>query len=256
MPTKQSQQNAAAARTSVRHPRLNGKGTLYLVGVPIGHPDDVTVRALQILAQVGIIASENPQVTQQLLGHHGIQAMVTSYGPRNLREKVAVLLQRLQQGIAIALVSDCGSPLIADPGHLLVAAAHQHGIPVVPIPGPSVLITALTAAGFPCDSFYFVGHLPRAAGRIDDCITDALRRNIPTVAFCTAVTVARALKTLDTMAPQHRMVLALDLTRPTELILSGTAAEMRKQLHQIRGREMTLVLSGRGRAVQEAPRTR
>ena len=98
--------------------------------------------------------------------HHGIQATVTSYGPRNLQEKAAVLLQRLQQGIDVAFVSDCGSPLVADPGHLLVAAAHAHGIPVVPVPGPSAIIAALTAAGFPCDSFYFLGHLPSASSRI------------------------------------------------------------------------------------------
>src|SRR5512139_43653 len=148
MPTKQSQQNPGASRTSISPP--NRKGTLYVVAVPIGHPDDVTVRALRILGKVDIIASEDPHLTQQLLMHHGIQATVTSYGPRNLKEKAAVLLYRLQRGIDVALVSDRGSPLVADPGHLLVAAAHSRGIPVVPVPGPSAIIAALTAAGFPC----------------------------------------------------------------------------------------------------------
>ncbi|HET9132175.1 MAG TPA: SAM-dependent methyltransferase, partial [Terriglobia bacterium] len=113
MPTKRSQQNAEASRTSVSP--LNRKGMLYMVAVSIGHPDDVTLRAIRILGEVDILASEDPKMTQALLTHHGIQATVTSYGPRNLREKAAVLLHRLQQGHDVAFVSDCGSPLIADP---------------------------------------------------------------------------------------------------------------------------------------------
>jgi 16S rRNA (cytidine1402-2'-O)-methyltransferase len=246
MPTKRSQQNAGAAATSADRPHRSG--TLYIIAVPIGHPDDVTVRAIQVLGQVGIIASEDPKVTQVLLAHHGIQAMVTSYGPRNLKEKAAVLLQRLRQGVDIALVSDCGSPLIADPGQLLVAEAHRHGIPVVPVPGPSVLITALTIAGFSCDSFYFIGHLPSAPLRITRCMIDSLRRDVPTVVFCTTATLAHALRILGDLAPQRLAALACDVTKPTSLIVRGSIAEVRQYLRQTRGREITLVLSGRGQA--------
>src|SRR5690349_18263158 len=115
MPTKRSQQNVGASKASVIP--LNQKGTLYMVAVSIGHPDDVTVRAIRILGEVDIIASEDPSMTQELLMHHGIQATVTSYGPRNLKEKAAVLLRRLQGGSNVAFVSDCGSPLVVDPGH-------------------------------------------------------------------------------------------------------------------------------------------
>lgn len=225
--------------------RSHRGGTLYVVAVPIGHPDDVTVRALRILGKVDLIASEDPKVTQQLLMHHSIRATVTSYGPRNLQEKAAVLLQRLQQGIDVAFVSDCGSPLVSDPGHLLVAAAHTHGIRVVPVPGPSALIAALTAAGLPCDSFNFLGHLPSASSRITQRLMDSLKRNGPTVVFCTGTVVARILKSLGHIAPQCSVVVAYDLTKPNEHILRGTAGEVSKKLGSGTGRDVTLVLAGR-----------
>lgn len=243
MPTKRSQQNARASRTSVSP--LNRKGTLYVVAVSIGHPDDVTVRAIRTLGEADIIASEDPNMTQQLLMHHGIQATVTSYGPRNLREKAAVLLQRLQQGIDVALVSDCGSPLVADPGHFLVAAAQTHGIPVVPVPGPSAIIAALTVAGFSCDSFYFLGHLPNAPSRIAQHLIDSLKRDGPTVAFCTGTMIPRILETLDSISPRSLVAVAYDLTKPNERIIRGTACEVRARLFSAQRQDVTLVLAGK-----------
>ncbi|MFZ1803808.1 MAG: SAM-dependent methyltransferase, partial [Nitrospira sp.] len=152
---------------------------------------------------------------------------------------------RLQQGIDVAFVSDCGSPLVSDPGHLLVAAAHAHGIPVVPVPGPSAIIAALTAAGLPCDSFYFLGHLPSASTRITQRLMDSLKRNGPTVAFCTRTVVARILKTLGDIAPHCSVVVAYDLTKPNEHIIRGTACEVSKKLDSTRGRDVTLVLAGK-----------
>ena len=243
MPTKRSQQNVGASRASVSPPNRNG--TLYVVAVPIGHPDDMTVRAIRILGEVDIIASENPRMTQQLLIHHGIQATVTSYGPSNLREKAAVLVQRLQQGIDVAFVSDCGAPLVADPGHLLIADAHAQGIPVVPVPGPSAIIAALTVAGFSCESFHFLGHLSNAPSRVARYLIDSLKRNGPTVAFCTGTVAAHVLKTLDGIAPRALVTVAYDLTKPHERIIRGTACEVLKRLRSAQGQEVTLVLAGR-----------
>ncbi len=240
MRTKRSQQNLGAAAASESQPLRIGR--LYVVAVPIGHPDDLTVRGIQILRTVDIVASEHPVATQQLLVHHQIHATVTSYGPCNLKEKAKVLVQRLQQGIDVALVSDCGSPLIADPGHLLVSLAHAHRIPVVPVPGPSAVIAALTAAGLPCDSFYFLGHLPNSRARIARCLTDALMREIPTVIFCTVTSVAHALRTLTVIAPLRRVVLACDLTRSNERILCGTARQVSQYLPSLAGQDMTLVV--------------
>ncbi len=243
MPTKRSQQNAGASRASVSPPNRNG--TLYVVAVSIGHPDDMTVRAIRILGEVDIIASENPRMTQQLLIHHGIHATVTSYGPRNLREKAAVLVQRLQQGIDVAFVSDCGAPLVADPGHLLIADAHAQGIPVVPVPGPSAIIAALTVAGFSCESFYFLGHLSNTPSRVARYLIDSLKRNGPTVVFCTGTVASRILRTLDGIAPRSLVTVAYDLTKPHERIIRGTACEVRKRLRSAQGQEITLVLAGK-----------
>ncbi|HKP00600.1 MAG TPA: SAM-dependent methyltransferase, partial [Nitrospiraceae bacterium] len=117
-------------------------GTLYVVSTPIGNPDDMTLRALATLRHVTVIASEDPRTTQALLAHHGITATVTSYGPSNLHEKMQLLLYRLMQGQDVALVSDNGTPVIYDPGSLLVAAAHRAGIPVKAVPGPSTITAA------------------------------------------------------------------------------------------------------------------
>jgi 16S rRNA (cytidine1402-2'-O)-methyltransferase len=243
MPTKGSQENARGSRTSVSPP--NRKGTLYVVAVPIGHLDDVTLRAVRTLGNVDLIASENPSMTQHLLMHHGIQATVTSYGPENVMEKAAVLLHRLQLGHDVALVSDCGAPLVADPGHFLVSAAHTHGIAVVPVPGPSAIIAALTAAGFPCESFYFLGHLPSTASGISQLLIDALNRKGPTVVFCRAAMVVRILKTLSGISPRSSVAIAFDLTKPTERIIRGTVCDVRERLDAVQRGEVTVVLAGK-----------
>jgi 16S rRNA (cytidine1402-2'-O)-methyltransferase len=243
MPIKRSQQNLRAATVVETRPARSGR--LYVVAVPIGHPDDFTARAIRILKTVDIIASEDPQATQQLLAHHQIRGTVVSYGPWNLKEKAAVLLERLQQGAEVALVSDCGSPLIADPGHLLVAAAHADRIPVVPIPGPSAVIAALSTAGLPCDSFFFFGKLPNNSTYIVRCLSDALKREAPTIAFCTVASVVCALQTLMASAPRRRIVLACDLTRPNERIFSGTARQVSQALPGLLGRDIALIVAGK-----------
>lgn len=222
-----------------------------MVAVSIGHPDDVTVRAIEVLRKVDLIASEDPKATQQLLAHHHIQPIVTSYGPRNLKEKAAVLLQRLQQGTDIALVTDCGSPLVADPGHLLVAAAHAHRIPVIPLPGPSVVIAALTAAGLPCESFYLLGYLPSKPPHLARCLSDALKREGPTVAFCPVNLLTRTIHFLANIAPRRVVVLACDLTRPSEHIICGTSLHVSRNLPDIQGRQVTIVLAGKNQGRQD-----
>jgi 16S rRNA (cytidine1402-2'-O)-methyltransferase len=197
---------------------------------------------------VELIASEDPKVTQQFLAHHHIQRTVTSYGPRNLKEKVAVLLQRLQQGTKIALVSDCGSPLVADPGYLLVAAAHAHRIPVIPIPGPSAVIAALTAAGIPCDSFYLLGSLPSSSRLLTRHIVDAVKRDVPTVVLSTKDSLIRAVQTLATIVPRRFVVLACDLTKANERIIYGPSRQVSQHLSHMQGKDITMVLAGKSQS--------
>jgi 16S rRNA (cytidine1402-2'-O)-methyltransferase len=229
--------------TSSDHPTK--PGILYIVAVPIGHLDDLTLRAIRILGKVDLIASEDPAATQLLLSHHGIEAALTSYGPTNLKEKVAILIHRLQRDARIALVSECGSPVIADPGCLLVAAAHSHGIQVISVPGPSALTAAVAAAGLSGDSFFFQGRLPETKSRMRRCLADCLRHQIPTVAFCTPLSLALALRTIAEIAPRRTIVLAGDLTKPEELIIRGTARQVQQRLENVQPTQgVTLILMG------------
>ncbi len=145
-------------------PRLAAAGTLYVVAVPLSHPDDLTIRAARILESVEIIASEDPRATQALLAHHRLArpaaAPITSYHHDNRDEKTALLLDQLKSGHSVALVTDCGTPAIYDPGAFLVRAAAAGGIPVTPIPGPSALTAAVSVSGLEGDRIRFVGRLP------------------------------------------------------------------------------------------------
>ncbi|HEX3044438.1 MAG TPA: 16S rRNA (cytidine(1402)-2'-O)-methyltransferase [Bacillota bacterium] len=140
-------------------PELPGK--LYLVATPLGNLEDITFRALRILAEVDLIAAEDTRHTLKLLNHFQIKKSLISYYQHNERSRTDQLLQKIQAGADIALVSDAGMPGISDPGNLLVAEAVRQGITVIPIPGPTALISALAASGLNTGSFWFEGFLPR-----------------------------------------------------------------------------------------------
>ena len=219
---------------------------LYVIGVPIGHPDDITLRALKAIREADIVASENPTATRTLLQRHGIHATLTSYGPANLDEKIAVLIQKLRQGASIALVSDCGSPVISDPGCRLVAAAHANAIRVQSVPGPSALTAAVAASGLAGDSLIFQGQMPEAKSAIQRCVAGLLKNAKPTVLFCTANSLAVALSTLARATPRRLIVLACDLTKPGETIIRGTPVHVQRTIQNLRPVEdVTLIVAGK-----------
>src|SRR5256714_2522607 len=140
-------------------------GTLYLVASPIGNLEDITFRAVRILKECDLIACEDTRHTAKLLHHYGIGKPLISYHDHNEMGRAAELIAKLREGLTVALVSDAGTPLVADPGYRLVTAAVAAGISVQPIPGPSALVTALAASGLPTDEFRFGGFLPAKAGQ-------------------------------------------------------------------------------------------
>ncbi|HEX3544532.1 MAG TPA: 16S rRNA (cytidine(1402)-2'-O)-methyltransferase [Candidatus Acidoferrum sp.] len=142
----------------------SASGCLYLVGTPIGNLEDMTFRALRILKEVDQIACEDTRHTSKLLNHYQITKPLVSYHEHNEMTRAPELVVALEQGAKIALVSDAGMPLVSDPGHRLVAMCLRHHIPVVPIPGPSALLAALSASGLPNEEFLFVGFLPSRSG--------------------------------------------------------------------------------------------
>ena len=201
-------------------------GTLYLVATPIGNLADITHRALQVLSDVDLIACEDTRHTHKLLNHYGISTKTISYHEHNEQQRSAELIDRLKQGTNIAVVSDAGTPSISDPGFRLVRAAIEKEIVVVPVPGPSALITALIAAGLPTDEFFFAGFLPSRTNARRARLTEL--QSIPgTLIFYEAphrlaATLADAYEILG----EREAVVARELTKLHEEIRRGLLSKL------------------------------
>jgi len=139
--------------------------SLFIVATPIGHLDDITRRAIDVLKSVDLIAAEDTRHSAKLLQHYDIRTPLVSYHDHSDASDVEALMARLRSGLSIALISDAGTPMVSDPGYRLVAACQQERLPVVPIPGPSAMTAALSVAGLPTDRFYFEGFLPAKSGQ-------------------------------------------------------------------------------------------
>jgi 16S rRNA (cytidine1402-2'-O)-methyltransferase len=203
---------------------------LYIVSTPIGNLEDITMRALRVLREADLIACEDTRQTRKLLDHYGIAKPAISYHDHNEAARTAELIERLERGENIALVSDAGTPLISDPGYRLVAAAIAAGIAVVPIPGPSAVTGALAAAGLGTDSFRFCGFLPPKSSQRRKTFEE-LKHESCTLVFYEAP--HRILETLEDIAavmPARAVVIARELTKLHEEFLRGTAAELHATL--------------------------
>ena len=139
------------------HKLTPNKGTLYVVATPIGNMDDITLRAITILRQVDLVAAEDTRHTGKLMKYHNIKCHLISYHEHNEKERTPLLIERIESGSSIALVSNAGTPTVSDPGYMLLQSALEKGIRVIPIPGVSAGVTALSISGLPTDSFIFIG---------------------------------------------------------------------------------------------------
>ncbi|HEX8163277.1 MAG TPA: 16S rRNA (cytidine(1402)-2'-O)-methyltransferase [Pyrinomonadaceae bacterium] len=219
-------------------------GTLYLVSTPIGNLEDVTRRALRLLAEVDLVACEDTRHTRKLLDHYGIKTKTVSYHEHNERERAAELASRLAAGLSVALVSDAGTPAVSDPGYRLVRAAIERGAPVVPVPGASAFVAALTASGLPTDEFFFGGFLPpRPAAR--RARLSQLRALPATLVFYEAPhRIADALRDARDALGEREAAVARELTKLHEEIARGRLSELIERFsgdHAARG-EMVLVI--------------
>lgn len=254
---RERSQQTPGSGTQDRRTTDRTHGTLFVVGVPIGHPEDMTSRALSTLRNADVVASENPATTQTLFRHHGIHATITSYGPGGIREKVAVLIQRLLNGTSVALVSDCGSPVISDPGSRLISAAHAHAIGVVSVPGPSALTAAVAAAGLPHQSWVFGGQLPHSKAALARRLTALLRETRPTVFFCSAAGLSSAVTLIARRAPTRRLTLACNLTMPDEHTRRGPALRIAELIQNSPPKTaVTLIVEGRQSKTSRRARNR
>lgn len=240
-----SQPNDRGARGLTTTSRSTG--TLYIVSTPIGHPDDITLRALATLRHAAVVASEDPRVTQALLAHHGVTATVTSYGPFNRHEKMLVLLHRLMQGEDVALVSDNGTPVIYDPGSLFVAAAHQAGIPVKAIPGPSTITAAAAISGFSGDAIIFEGHLPVTSRRLTEYLSQLCKEQKTLVLYVNPRALYRLLNILAQILPTRQIAIAMDLTTCRETFYRGRPGELLDRIGPVpKESAVTVVIEGYG----------
>jgi 16S rRNA (cytidine1402-2'-O)-methyltransferase len=219
-------------------------GTLYLVSTPIGNLEDVTRRALRVLAEVDAVACEDTRHTRKLLDHYGIKTKTISYHEHNERERAAELAARLAAGTSIALVSDAGTPAVSDPGYRLVRAAVECGARVVPVPGATAFVAALTASGLPTDEFFFGGFLPARQTARRARLSQV--RSLPaTLVFYEAPhRIAGALRDARETLGEREAAVARELTKLHEEIARGRLSELSEKFsgdHAARG-EMVLVI--------------
>jgi 16S rRNA (cytidine1402-2'-O)-methyltransferase len=221
---------------------------LYIVSTPIGNLEDITLRALRILKEVDLVAAEDTRHTSHLLKHYDIHTPLTSYFEGNELKKKEFILSKLKHGDRIALVSDAGTPGISDPGFRLIQLAIENQIPVVPIPGPSALISALSIAGLPTDAFLFKGFLPHKSKKRQDLLKQLKEVRETLIFYESPHRLAETLKDILETLGDREMVLTRELTKVYEEVLRGRVSQIRSQIgeRKLKG-EITLVIEGKTR---------
>lgn len=220
-------------------------GTLYIVATPIGNLEDITLRALRILKEVDLIAAEDTRHTRKLLTHYDIPTPLTSYHDHSESTKAPVLVETLLAGKNIALVSDAGTPCISDPGYRLVKSAAEVDIPVVPIPGPSMLTALMSVGGLPTDRFAFEGFLPAKQGQRQRALRELCHEERPLIFYESPHRLLRTLADLEQIFGDRRVVVGRELTKQFEEILRGPVSAVLSAFHNrpVKG-EVALVVEG------------
>jgi 16S rRNA (cytidine1402-2'-O)-methyltransferase len=217
-------------------------GTLYVVATPIGNLEDITLRAVRVLREAGLIAAEDTRTTRVLLRQFGITTRLVSYNEHNMRRRTPELLSALETG-DVALVSEAGTPGVSDPGHELIASAIAAGIPVVPIPGAAAVISALVASGLPMRQFTFLGFLPRRAGERRRALSAAAREPRTIVFFESPHRLRATLEAMGETFGDRRVAVCRELTKTFEEVFRGTPSEALAHFLEPRG-EFTIVVEG------------
>ncbi len=226
-------------------------GTLYIVATPIGNLDDITLRALRILRdEVTLIACEDTRQTAKLLTHFAIRKPLISYHEHNEESRTAELIERLNSGASVALVSDAGTPLLSDPGYRIVKTAIENDIAIVPVPGASAALSALVVSGLATDSFFFIGFLPPKPLARRKRLESLLTLDATLVAYESPHRILETLEIIAAVSGERPLVLAREITKVHEEFLRGSATSILEQLTarpSIKG-EITLLI-GRSEAL-------
>lgn len=206
---------------------VNTEASLYIVATPIGNLDDITLRAIETLKKADIIAAEDTRHSQRLMNQLGVTARLMALHEHNEREKSQALIDKVKEGKSIALVSDAGTPLISDPGYFLVKLAREQGVNVVPIPGVSAVVTALSVSGLPSDRFVFEGFLPAKQGAKAKRLEVFLYESRTVIFYESPHRILDTLKVMiDVYGADRYLVVARELTKTFETIKGGSLSDL------------------------------
>ncbi len=221
------------------------EGTCWLVATPIGNLDDVSLRALAVLAGADLVLAEDTRRTRILLSRYGVKARLEPFHDHNKERQVPKVIDRLKRGDRIALVSDAGMPAIADPGFVLVRALREAELDYTVVPGPSSVLAALVLSGLPTDRFLFVGYPPRKSGRLRTFLTELLAERGTVVMLESIHRIRKTLTALEELAPDREAAVVREITKIHEEVLRGTPAELLEEMEgpRLKG-ELVLLLRG------------
>lgn len=226
------------------------KGKLYIVATPIGNLKDITYRAVEILKNVDLVAAEDTRKSGILFQEYNITTDKISYYEQNEEKRSLELVEKLKSGLDIAIVSDAGTPTVSDPGYRLMTRAIKNDIEIVPIPGPSSVLTALVASGFPTDKFTFEGFLPKKKGR--KTAFEELRDNPRTIIiFESKYRIVRTLQDIIQYLGDRRVMVGREMTKLHEEYLHGFASEIKEHFEHNKPRgEFVIVIEGKWRKMK------
>jgi 16S rRNA (cytidine1402-2'-O)-methyltransferase len=230
------------------------KGKLHIVSTPIGNLEDITLRALRILKEVNLIVCEDTRVTKKLIFHYQIQKPLTSYHEHNEKEKAEELVELLESGKNIALVSDAGTPGVSDPGYRLVKLASEKGIEVIPIPGPSAAIAALSVSGLSTSSFAFFGFLPRSDKKRKEFLEEIRERTQTLIFYESPHRVSKTLLSILETLGDRQVSVSRELTKMFEETVReriSRVIEILGERKELKG-EFTIVVEGNSGKMEEA----
>jgi len=226
--------------------KMKSPSTLYLVATPIGNLEDISLRAIKTLQSVDLIACEDTRHSLKLLNHLGISKPLLSFYSQNQQGRIPQLLEKLQGGESIALISDAGTPGISDPGTLLVKACIDEGIPVVPIPGACAAIAALCASGLPTDRFYFQGFLPLKPSKKRKTLEALKALEATLVIYEAGNRMSGLMREIAQIFPESRVVIGRELSKIYEEFLRGSPAELCERIPRegLKGECVVLISTG------------
>jgi 16S rRNA (cytidine1402-2'-O)-methyltransferase len=221
------------------------KGTLYVVATPIGNLEDITLRAIRVLREVQLIAAEDTRRTRKLLDTYQIHTPMTSLHEHIESKKSSLLISKMNAGADVAFVSDAGTPGVSDPGYVLINKAIANGIRIVPVPGVSAVITALSVSGLPIGCFAFFGFLPPRSGKRKQLLSSLMDETKTLVFYESPKRLIASLCDIEAVLGNRKVVVLRELTKVFEEIIRGTAGDV---IDRFKGRvikgEVTLVVAG------------